>query len=452
MVKQTATKKRRPAVSASRDTVQLPQNKLWHLARRYWFVLIWIVFILTRGYIWWERPLEFTEIIYSYMPYAHLWASGTTPYLEQWYEYPPLTIPLFYLPHVVDMATLGWESWSGHINYLQAYRGLMMLIDIALFGLVWQSLRRWKARTSVTVTALLYYCLLTAKAHDFIYDTMDWAFAAALALSVAPALLAPRVAASKDAATSLLAARWITDLQNWLGYWLAIGLKLMNGPLGLPLAIVERRRWRANWPALVLAGGLVWGVPLLLYRSSLQVMLVFHQLRGLQVDSFTAIIVRTINSFTHTESIIEVYKNYETAGPLTTSALAILDKVFILALVGFVGWATWQAWHWRANRHPELFKLSVTFGYIILLMIISKVLSRPFMLWHVPLLAMIPFKDLKSQLRFLVPSSIAVAVTLSAIPDFPVGPFRVALFVGIIRSLAYVWLLVEWWRWHKKLK
>jgi hypothetical protein len=406
-----------------------------------------VLFALTRAYIWLNPPPEFTEIIYSYMPYAHLWASGVKPYLEQWYEYPPLTIPLFYLPHIIDRETHGTLL---HINYLYAYRLLLFLVDTALFAVVWRSLVRFKVAPRLRWTALIYFCLITAKANHFLYDTMDWTFAAALTLSAAPtlwgAMKSPVILTRQQFVGSFLAG-----LQTWLGYWMGVGLKLMNGPLGLPLALLQRQHWRSKWFALLVAGGLVWGVPVLLYRSSLSVMLVFHQIRGLQVDSFAAIIVRVVNSFVHSETIIEVYKNYETSGPLTNQALTILNVVFPLALVAFTGWTAWQAWK-LAPRHKEhaAFRVSLTLGYILLLMIVSKVLSRPFMLWHIPLLAIMPFDNWRQQLRFFVPSILAVAITLSAIPDVPVGPLNTATLVGVLRSVAYLWLFVQWFLWHRR--
>ncbi|MFH2022009.1 MAG: hypothetical protein ABIJ33_01865 [Patescibacteria group bacterium] len=399
------------------------------------------LFLLTRAYIWFNPPVDFTEIIYSYMPYAHLWASGVKPYLEQWYEYPPATIPLFYLPHLIDRQTYG--SFC-HIDYRQAYRGLLLLVDTALFALLWRSLVRFGTKPQLRLTALVYYCLITTKANHFLYDTMDWTFAGALALSVSPAFWV--TVRSRTLARNLMA-----DMQTWLGYWLAVGLKLLNGPLGLPLALLQRRRWRTGWLALAVAGGLVWGLPLLIYRSSLSVMLVFHQMRGLQVDSLTAVIVRIINGFTQTESVIEIYKNYEMTGPVTTQALGILSFVFPLALVVFTGWMVWQAWRLAPReKDHSAFRLSMTLGFVLLLMIVSKVLSRPFVLWHIPLLAMLPLANWRQQLRFLVPSVIAVVVTLSFIPDVPVGILSTATLVGVVRSLAFVWLFVEWFRWHRR--
>lgn len=403
-------------------------------------ILMLLFFVVTRLYIWVDRPTEFSEIIYSYMPYAHLWAGGTMPYLEQWYEYPPLTIPLFYLPHWLDRVTQGTVI---DLNYLQAYRGELLLIDTAVFALVWYGLTQLKVKKSIRWVALVYYCLVTAKAHDFIYDTMDWTFAGGMVLSVVP--LVSAVALEKWARVRSFAG----SFQVWLGYWAAVALKLLNGPLGLPLAILKSKTWPTHWLAMLIAGGLVWGIPVVLFRSSLQVMLLFHDMRGLQVDSLGGIVVRVIDSFTHSEQVIEIYKNYEMTGPVTTSVLHILELVFPIALVGFITWMTWQAWRLRDRvKDHQVFMISLTLGYVLLLMLVSKVLSRPFVLWHVPLLALMPFGTVRKQLQFLVPSALALSVTMTAIPDFPLGPFRTSLWVGIIRTVCFIFLFIWWWRWH----
>jgi len=403
-------------------------------------LLIITLFLITRAYIWFNPPINFTEIIYSYMPYAHLWASGVRPYLDQWYEYPPVTIPLFYLPHIIDQATYG-SFW--HINYLQVYRSLLFLIDISIFYVLWQSIIRLGIKSKFRLISLSYYCLLTALASHFIYDTMDWVFAGALVLSVAPPLWTHSGIKTKINST-------IASFQNWLGFWLAVGLKLLNGPLGLPLILLQRKKWPIQWLMLILTGGIIWGLPLLLFRSSLSVMFVYHQIRGLQVDSFMAIIVRIMNGFSNSESVIEVYKNYEMAGPISSMALRFLSWFFPLAIILFVGWTSKQAWQIATRKKDhQVFRLSITLGFVFLLMIISKVLSHPFVLWHIPLLAMLPYFNFKQQLKFIIPSIIAVSVTVIAVPDIPIGIISTATLVGIIRSLVFFWLLIEWFKWHR---
>src|SRR3989339_602912 len=120
-------------------------------------ILLIALYIISRIYIWRSGPVSFTEIIFSYMPYAHLWASGQRPYLDQWYEYPPATIPLFYIPHVIDRGTLKYPAI--HLDYLQSYRGILLLVDIGVFVMIWKVLRKQKAKVSIFAGGLVYYIL-----------------------------------------------------------------------------------------------------------------------------------------------------------------------------------------------------------------------------------------------------------------------------------------------------
>lgn len=206
------------------------------MKKRLWVpLLVWALFFVTRGIIWVYRPVQFTEIIYSYMPYAHLWAGGTKPYLQQWYEYPPATIPLFYLPHIIDMATN--HHWY-HLDYLVSYRGLLLLIDVVLFWLMSTVLKKSKASSTEYVVSLSYYALVTAKTNHFIYDSMDLTFTFAMFVAaVAPILWKNR--------------GWLI---GWLGYFLAIALKYVNAPIGLMYAAFERKNIRRLMIELAIAG------------------------------------------------------------------------------------------------------------------------------------------------------------------------------------------------------
>lgn len=390
-------------------------------------VLLVLFFALSRLITWYFGPVYFTEIIYSYMPFAHLWASGVTPYLEQWYEYPPATIPLFYIPHIIDTATHGTIL---HLNYEVAYRLQMLTIDCSLFALIMFVLIKRRVNGALFATPLVYYILATAKAHDFIYDTMDLSFAAAISLGVAAPEL---VKGSKGVFLS------------WFGFALSVALKLMNGPLALVYAIQERKEWKKF---LIFGGAailLVWAIPLALYRSSLSVMLVYHQIRGLQADSTGAVIVRIIDKFTRSEKIVELYKNYEVTGPLSSEMLKILGVVFPAAIILFVLYGSYIVFNAKQSKQQYL-RISFTVGYLLLMMLVGKVLSRPFMLWLIPLIAILPFSDWKKQMRFLLVSLGAVSVQLTLVPHFEIWVFDSGLLVGITRSVLFSVLLFWWWQ------
>lgn len=259
------------------------------MKRLSWWVFGGLValYVITRGYIWVARPTAFTDIIYAFMPYAHLWAAGETPYLKQWFEYPPATIPIIYLPHMVDMGTLHY-SW--HIDYLTAFRLELLFIDVVLFAIIWKVLATLKVKPGVFVGGLVYYCLITAKAHHFIYEEPELYFVTA----VSGAVLLPLIS-SKAAARPL----------RWISFFLGTALKYINAPLGFVYFGFEAVKKKLNLFVIGLAFILVWGFPLAYFRSSLAVSLVYQKIRGIQIESVPATLVRTVDAFTHTEHPVE---------------------------------------------------------------------------------------------------------------------------------------------------
>lgn len=401
-------------------------HQLKTLLKSYYFVLIIGLFILSRLFIWVYRPMNFSEITYSYMPYAHLWASGVKPYLEQWYEYPPATIPIFYLPHLIDSNTWGT---SFHIDYGNAYRGLVLLIDIALFAFIWQVLRKTQRKLWQRVMSLVYLIIVTAKAHHFLYDTLDWIFAASMLLAAA----APVVAKNQH----------FKAFFGWFGYWLGVGIKLINGPLGAIYAFLDIKNWKRTLFWMALTAGLVWGLPLILYRSSLQVMLVYHNQRGLQVDSVGAVISRVINLFTSSEVIQELYKNYEISGPISTHILNILEIIFPLSLGVFVLFS-WYVISRTIQKKQDLLRIHLTFGYILVFLVFSKVLSTPFLLWHLPFVAVYPFRNFKSQFWWQLSSFLLIVMCMSPLPFINWGALHLPTLIHVLKSiLLIVWLI--WW-------
>ena len=323
------------------------------------------------------------------------------------------------------MRTLGWP-W--HLDYAQSYRGLMLLIDIGLFALVWRTLTVWRVKLPVMVGALLYYSLTTLKANHFVYDKIDWAFAAATFLGV----VAPIVWRSKS--------RWFI---GWVGFFIGVALKYINAPLVPVYAVLERKEWRKAAMAAAVAFLLIWGLPLAIYRSSLSVSFVYFRLRGLQVESVPATIVATVNRFTKSEQYVEVFKNYDIIGPVSQKVRRVFDVVFPSTLILWIGYALWTGWRAKSREINHL-RMYLTMGYIFLFMLTSKVLSTPFLLWHIPFLTAYPFKSLREQLKYTIPSFIIIAISMTGVTDRPIGIFSIHLIIGWLRSLLFVYLLGMW--------
>jgi hypothetical protein len=82
-------------------------------------------------------------------------------------------------------------------------------------------------------------------------------------------------------------------------------------------------------------------------------------------------------------------------------------------------------------------------------MLTSKVLSRPFLLWHIPLLALLPFNDWKKQLNVLSMSVIMIWVSYYPVSNDAYFGLPLPIWVGWARTALVASMLWQWWEMRK---
>lgn len=384
---------------------------------------MWVLFFISRFYIW-KFPPNFTDVFYSYYDYARLWSEGYIPYLKHLFEYPPANIPLFYLPWLINRTKL--------ITYLTFYRFIIFLADSFIFFLIIKTLKKLKVKKIGFYIAVIYYILAILKAKDFVYDSMDLVFISTFFLSLILLKL------KKQSQT--------TRFFSWFFFWLSTAFKYITFPLVIPYLMMKKGKDFKNQLLMsVLAFFVVWGAPLIIFRSSLSVSFVYHFKRGFQVESVPANIIRLINSWTKSEHYIEVFKNYDIVGPVTTKLTPFLSLMFPLAMLGFFIYSLKKSLVLVKKGNFDDYKERLKFAlqYLFLFLLTGKVFSTPFHLWLPPLLAIYPFKSVKKQLPVLITSFFMIAISMTPIPNLKFSIFDVHTAIGIARPICLLFMLFQ---------
>lgn len=392
-----------------------------------WLWLAILGFVLTRLYIFLNPP----PYVRYFEEYANIWHYGLPPYLKHWFEYPPATIPFISGPLLLDLA--------GYGKYRLNFRIMMLLADIGLFSLVLATLKKLSTSTSVRVVSVLYYLVLTLKAKDFMYENLDTLFVICV---FAPAVL-----------PILFKQGWRWG--QWLLYWLGTGLKLINAPLGLLYflsgfkdrsQLFEPKQFIKHLAIPVIAALLIWAAPLLMYRSSLLVVWVYHKDRTLQVESIAAHLVRAANIFTKSETIyLSNYKSFDLKGPLSDWALLLTNLSFVVAMVIFCLYVLTMFFNDknRAQASSPVFLLKATLVFVLSYLVTNKVFSTPYHLWYLALIAVYPYQSWRQRWFFFITSAIFLGVATTPFPQVMIGYTDLVTVVSVVtQPLASILLLV----------
>jgi hypothetical protein len=318
--------------------------------------------------------------------YANMWYYGLTPYRKHMYEYPPIAIPFVYIPLLVDLAHIG--------HYYQNYRVEIFLFECVLFAMMIKTISKiWQHQLWRQVIALSFYCLIGAIGKDYWYEGLDLLLIGFYVMA-------------------LMTQYWWGRDKLWkrVVFWAlfsaSFGVKYMTAPMALPLFWMQRKKWKQEILAGMIGFLLVWGVPIVLYRSSLSVMVLFHTVRPLKYGAFGTWVVWAINDFTHSEVQTNILPHLPIVGPVAAAVEKMLGILFPLSILLSVGWSTFVA-HvktFKSREHELQSIIYMTLVYFMAIFFTNKVFSSPFHIWYVPLITLLPLESIKTQLWLMAGS------------------------------------------------
>ena len=274
--------------------------------------------------------------------------------------------------------------------------------------LIWNictSIRRPPCRYFICPNiSLTFYNLAPLVAKDFFYEGIDWIFVGSLSLAI------------------IFMSR---RLLFWILFWLSTGIKLLTAPLALVFL-------KKDLKLMILGFVLVWGLPLLIFRSSLGVMFVYNNERGIKYAAFPSFIVETVNYFTNSETRRDQPPDFEWQGPVSQTAEKVVGIVFPLSLVLVLAYA---------------YRRSMTYAFSIKISLIfftAKIFSQPFHLWYVPLIALFPFKSIKIQLMMMGLALLLLIVDTTPWIRYPAAyKFYAYLFLRYVPMAGLLWLSIK---------
>ena len=318
-----------------------------------WAAMAWAFWIHHFGYVF--DQMSDTMI---YVKYADAMSLGMWPYAHLAVEYPPLALPLFLLPpHSGTFAR--YEVWFS-LEMIAISAATAAITTVAAM-LLWRDQRR-------TLLTILGFTAAVVACGPLIANRYDIAVAAVIALWVT--FLVRRHYAASAAA-------------------LGIGFALKLTPamlLPLVFLIGGRRTVVRSLAAFVIAAALPFAPFALQGFRGVSYIVTYHAQRPLQIESVFATPYLVAHMFGLTNlTTTSVYgsQNIVASG---TSWLASLSVWAIGASLFVAYWVLWRRHVLRADpSHAPLVALTL----VLTLMCFSKVLSPQFLIWTLPLVALV---------------------------------------------------------------
>ncbi|MGD9129751.1 MAG: hypothetical protein PVJ09_04680 [Candidatus Woesebacteria bacterium] len=373
-------------------------KKIFLLSKNWKFYII-ICFIASRFFIFATPPPYYSDVKADYERYANIWYYGLPPYLEHLYEYPPSTVPMLLLPLVLDQMGIG--------KYYPNYRIEILLIDIVFFIFLFKSILKLNLTNKTKYRSLYLYLFLTTLTRAFFYEGIDLAYTAAIISSFLILLWQKKNS-------------WKGKILSWTFFWLSTSIKFLTFPMIIPLYLVTRSNFKKDILAIVAGFLIVWGLPLMIFRSSLMVSFVYNNARPLKYASFPAYIVESINVFTKSEVPLNKAPDFPLQGPVADVitkvnkvSFPVILMIYLILVAFFIAKKQQinlkKLFNFDKKELVSLFKfknplnnemqfhllLKIYGLYIFILFLTAKIFSQPFHIWYLPVLALLQFKKEK---------------------------------------------------------
>ncbi len=348
--------------------------------QKYFYLFFFSLFLLSRVFVLSNPPAFYSDVTHYHEKYANAWYYGLTPYLEYSFEYGPAAAGLIYAPLLLDQNGIG--------EYYLDYRFIMFSFDALLFFVLLKSHRKLQSTSTV---GIFLYLLITTLGKDWLYEGIDMAF-----VSVAMLCVFTYLSHSK-----------LQRASSWLTYWLSTAIKFLTLPLVVPIYLLNRQKFTIS--ILIAAVGflVVWGGPLMVFRSSLSVPFVLNAERTIKYNTITDTIIRSINFYSRTEKRSDLPPDFSWVGPVSTSAKKVVDTVYPVSLLTVLAWSSVLIFKtekpkgkvistdvvkqfFKANELSSQTKhsllLTIYFVYFLTSFLTAKIYSNPFLLWVLPML------------------------------------------------------------------
>jgi len=409
-------------------------RKIFKKLVKNWLVFGLVFFVLSRFVVYTNPPYDvrkpegfrgYSDVKHDYERYANIWWYGLPPYFKHLYEYPPGAILPTVFPLFLDQSGIG--------KYYQNYRAQIMVFDFILFFSILAYLQKLKTKKVRKVIAMLFYIVGGLAAKDFLYDGLDLMFSGTIAIGLIIFFLTNQ-------------KKLVKSVLFWCFFWLSVAVKLMSAPLAAVYFFIKSvtpgcfaidDKLKKGVLASILGMGIVWGLPLVYFRSSLSVFIVYNLGRSFKYASFPYFITATINAFTQTETKIDKPPDFSLAGPYSGMVLSVFNIILPLAILGVIGYCFWIVYR-KKKFDPYMLAVKMTLVYVFTFFLASKVYSQPFPIWTIPLVALVPFTNTKKQVKMMLFCLLLIVIDTTNylnLGTFGLRTFWGPLTFGFLRSI-----------------